>query len=104
MSLEPPIREHNQGHGLNGDNKPASSAREGTLPVSHPNKITPTIVSLAFLSEHIPASWVTEELARLLRAETGESAVLVRFKGPDASEVNSNGHDPSEPESASAMD
>jgi NTE family protein len=37
------------------------------------------VVTLAFLSEHVPASLVSHQLARFLRSETGASVVLVRF-------------------------
>jgi NTE family protein len=38
------------------------------------------VVTLAFLSKHLPASFLGEETARWLRRETGASVVLVRIK------------------------
>ena len=108
MSFERAVREH-EAHGPSGGNGNASAARENIQPAHNTsystNGATPSIVTLAFLSEHIPAAFLTEELAGLLTAETGESAVLVRFRGPGASGAKSNGtpdfdgHD-----SASALD
>ena len=106
MSFERAVREHEEGQGPNkGGKGQASLARGNIQPTYSSNGATPLIVTLAFLSEHIPATLLTEELAGLLAAETGESAVLVRFKGPGLNGAKSNGtpefdgHD-----SASALD
>src|SRR5215831_4631956 len=108
MSFERAVREH-EAHGPNGGNGSASSPGGNIQPVRNTNYSTngapPSIVTLAFLSEHIPAAFLTEELAGLLAAETGESAVLVRFKGPGLNGAKSNGtHDFDGHNSASALD
>src|SRR5262249_35470331 len=105
MSFERAVREHEEGQSPNGGNGHVSFARGNSLPNSNGNAAPPSIVTLAFLSEHIPAAFLTEELARLLAAETGESAVLVRFKGPGLNGAKSNGtHDFDGHDSASTLD
>jgi NTE family protein len=90
MSFERAVREH-EAHGPSGGNGNASSPEGNIQPVYNRNGATASIVTLAFLSEHIPTSLLTEDLAGLLTAETGESAVLVRFRGPGANGAKSNG-------------
>ena len=105
MSLERAVRKPEEGHSPNGGNGHANLPGANILPASSPNADMPSVVTLGFLSEHIPASVLTEELAGSLAAETGQSAVVVRFKGPGLSGPQSNGtHSFGEQDSASALD
>ena len=62
---------------LNGNGHRAS---ERILPLrTVPERPSHQVVTLAFLSEHIPASLVSHQLARYLHGETNASVVLVRF-------------------------
>jgi NTE family protein len=104
MSLERAVREQENGHGPNGANGHVNLVRENPQP-SPTNTATPSIVTLGFLSEHIPNALLSEELAAMLAAETGEAAVLVRFKGPGARGTKSNGaHGFGDHDSASVLD
>jgi len=91
MSLERAVREHEEGNNPNGGNGHPGQAAGSILPASNTNAASPTVITLAFLSEHIPASLLTEELARALAAETSEPAVLVTCKGPGACGAKSSG-------------
>jgi NTE family protein len=46
---------------------------------------TGSVVLLAFLSKHLPASLISEHVAESLSTETGASVVLVRLEPPDGS-------------------
>jgi NTE family protein len=61
-----------------GGNGHTEADRILQLPTS-PARLQRQVVTLAFLSEHVPASIVSHQLARLVRSETGASVVLVRF-------------------------
>ena len=52
------------------------------------------IVTLAFSSEDIPASLISEQLAGALSSETESSVVLVRFETPEASQLPNAGPRP----------
>jgi NTE family protein len=91
MSFERTARDHEAGHSPNGGNGHSGQDGGSILPASNINGTSPSVITLAFLSEHIPASLLTEDLARALAAETGEPAVLVRFKGPGSSGAKFNG-------------
>src|SRR5438552_3817264 len=52
------------------------------------------IVSLAFLSAHLPASLISQELARSLVAESEAAVVLVRFKMQDGKNGTGDGQQP----------
>jgi NTE family protein len=105
MSFERAVRDREEGQSPNGGNGHVSLARGNLLPSSNGHAAPPSIITLAFLSEHIPAAFLTEELAGLLAAETGESAVLVRFNRPGLNGTKSNGtHDFDGHDSASALD
>ena len=55
--------------------------------------VTPTgrVVSLAFLSKHLPISQISENAAQLLSSETGASVVLVRLEQQDNSATTGRG-------------
>jgi NTE family protein len=75
------LRSAGNGHSSNG-HSPANGHHDTerilalhTAPAPLPQQV----VTLAFLSEHVPASLVSHQLARFLRSETAASVVLVRF-------------------------
>jgi NTE family protein len=55
--------------------------------------VTPTgrVVSLAFLSKHLPTSQICENVAQLLSSETGASVVLVRLEQQEGSATTGRG-------------
>src|ERR1043166_232497 len=61
---------------------------------SAPNPRSHQVVTLAFLSERLPASVISERLARSLCDETGSSVVLVRFERPEVRGATNNGMPP----------
>jgi NTE family protein len=58
---------------------------------SGPRPLSFHVVTLAFLSEHLPASLISEGLARSLCDETGDSVVLVRFERQEGRGATNNG-------------
>ncbi|HWX18833.1 MAG TPA: patatin-like phospholipase family protein [Candidatus Binatia bacterium] len=94
MSFERAVPESLERHSSNGNNGHSSSAERSFLTDSNSPRTPPSVVTLAFLSEHIPAPALSEELARSLAAETGEQVVLVQFEAPGANGAKGNGtHD-----------
>ena len=61
---------------------------------SDPRPLPRQIVTLAFLSEHLPASLISEQLARSLIAETATSVVRVRFEPQEGNDTTNNGAQP----------
>jgi len=58
--------------------------------VSSPRPLSRHVVTLAFLSEQLPASLISERLARSLCEETNSSVVLVRFESEKGRELTDN--------------
>jgi NTE family protein len=62
------------------------STSSGTMPARAEKRRLPRqIVTLAFLSQHLPAATISEQLARSLCSETDSNVVLVRFAAQDSS-------------------
>ena len=60
-----------------------------------PDKPLPhQVVTLAFASEHIPASLISEQIARSLGVETEDSVVLVRFQAHGSGDASNSGPRP----------
>ena len=80
------------GHGQNGGNG-HDEAKEIRSSPNVPVRLPRQVITLAFLSEHVPASLVSSQLAGFLRNETGAAVVLVRF-APYNETANGNGSQP----------
>ena len=78
----------------NSDNRrPVPS--EKILPAdAAPHSPSRQVVTMAFLSERLPASLIGERLARSLCEETNSSVVLVRFERQDGRGKTKNGMAP----------
>ena len=61
---------------------------------THSNLNARQVVTLAFLSEHLPAALISERLARSLCDETKSSVVLVRFERQENGGATNNGRQP----------
>src|SRR5216117_315322 len=78
----------NGDNGFPGPAESILSAESGSNPRSH------HVVTLAFLSEHLPASLISERLARSLCDETESPVVLVRFERLEGEGTTRNGTQP----------
>jgi len=99
MNREQPFREDQGRHSLEKMRAQEAKRQSSNPGNGHPGERFPPVnshqvVTLAFLSESLPASPISEPLARCLCAETEATVVLIRFGPQDGRGVTDGGSKP----------
>jgi NTE family protein len=98
LQLPPNGNGNGNGNGHAAEEPPCSGQNGGSdsleeilsLPTSA-DMLPRQVVSLAFLSDQLPARLISQELARSVHSETGAAVVLVRLEGAGSKSAASNG-------------